>query len=87
MSHATITIDGQTILNGDYTHWQRQPPEFLTQLAGQLTAKKTGTPISPHQPWYIHAGIALTDALAKAQPINITIHTHTQGWTMQVEQP
>ncbi len=80
MSHITITIDGETIMDADPGTWRSTPPDVEA-----LKLKSSG------QPW----GIALMGAVAEAATLSmanlpatdttIAVTTRNNGWALDVE--
>ncbi|OHT87130.1 MFS transporter [Mycobacteroides saopaulense] len=80
MSHITITIDGDTLMDADPGSWRSTPPDIEA-----LKLKSGG------QPW----GIALMGAVAEAATLSmanlpatdttIVVTTRDNGWTLDVE--
>ena len=78
MPSSVLTVDGQTRLDTDLTLevWAPQRPEALTDL---VAAAKNRS-----EPYLKSALLALMDALTTHTPVQITINTRADGWTMTV---
>lgn len=80
MSHITITVDGDTLMDADPGSWNSTPPNI-----DSLKLKLGG------QPW----GIALIGAVAEAGTLSmanlpgtdttIVVTTRDNGWTLDVQ--
>lgn len=75
MTALHVTIDGQTVIDGDMGQWSADPPEILRE---QLAANATP------RPWMrcllmVVANAALTDT-----DTEVVVRTGDNGWTMEV---
>lgn len=75
MPHLHITIDDQTVLDGDLGEWTTNPPQLITE---QLTNPKP-------QPGMKALMLALTEAAIHNQPTHINLQNRPNGWTLQVD--
>lgn len=76
MSRIRLTIDGDTIMDGDLGQWQNKPPESLTQHLD---------PTANLQPWAKAAMLAIVQAALEKRDTAITVTTRDRGWTLDVD--
>ncbi len=77
MPHATVIIDGHTMLDANLDEWHQTPPQQFADLI------KGGTP----QPWMKPIMLALTDALIQNNSIHIEATTGPDCWQLNVATP
>lgn len=78
MTQLHVTIDGQTVINGDLGEWNSNPPEILReQLAANATPK----------PWMRCLLMVIADTAMSGADTTVVIATGSQGWTMEVATP
>lgn len=79
MPHATLTIDGTTVLDTQLDTGGHHTP---TQIAELIQTARTSK-----QPWLKVAMIPLAEAILLGHDITITITTDSDGWTLDVDHP
>lgn len=76
MSRIRLTIDGDTIMDGDLGQWHNKPPESLTQHLN---------PAANPQPWAKAAMLAIVQAALEKRDVVIVVTTRDGGWTLDVD--
>lgn len=75
MSHLTITVDGDTLMDGDTGDWTYNPPQqVMNQLNGQTV-----------KPYSRALLVAMADHALASRNATITITTRDGGWTLDVQ--
>lgn len=76
MSYAHITIDGNTILDGDLGQWTHTPPASLAKYL---------TPNAQQQPGLNALLLAFATAAKTGQDITIDLTNRANGYTLTVD--
>lgn len=78
MTHMTVTIDGEKVIDGDLGEWNSNPPEILRdQLAANATPK----------PWMRCLLMVIADTAMSGVDTAVVIATSQSGWTLEVTGP
>jgi hypothetical protein len=77
MPHLTITVDGETLMDGDLGQWDNSPSPLTVE---QLTVDPTP------KPWMLGMMGAFAHAAATQQDTAITVVTSSNGWSIKVTQ-
>lgn len=77
MSHLTVTINNQTVMDGDTGQWSTNPPTILTD---QLKAN------AHPAPWMRAIMLTVADAAMTHTDTRITVTTTPNEWTLKVKQ-
>lgn len=75
MATMRVTIDGQTVMDGDMGQWTTEPPAILTD---QLKAN------SKPAPWMRALMLTMADAAMGEQAISVEVKTRADGWDYSV---
>lgn len=73
-----VSIDGETVIDGDIGQWTSEPPKILRE---QLAA--TATP----QPWMRCLLMVIATAAMTDTATTVTVVTAEDRWTMDVRTP
>ncbi|AIT14578.1 hypothetical protein SEA_TAPIOCA_69 [Mycobacterium phage Tapioca] len=76
MSHIRVTLDGNTIMDGDPGQWATKPPA----IADLELRAASGNP----EPW-VQILTAFARAAVTGRNTTITATTRDNGWTLDVE--
>lgn len=76
MSLVKIVIDGDTLVDKDVGEWTNSLPEL----------QKYVQPGAKPEPWMMALLIVLTPSLARGEGFSAQVTTHTEGWTLNVNQ-
>jgi hypothetical protein len=76
VAHIRLTLDGDTLMDGDLGAWQQQPPEAVADM---LRNGGRG------EPWHRPTLMVIADADLRNKSATITITTSADGWTLDVQ--
>lgn len=75
MSHLTVIINGDTVMNGDTGDWTHTPPTLTNDLLkGHLQPQPYSRPLL----------VVMADTALRHTTATITITTRDSGWTMDI---
>ncbi len=71
MTHISVTVDDDTLMDGDVGEWLHVPPVLERHMKAP-------------DPWSRPLIMAFTDAAVRKRDTTITIATQPNGWTLAV---
>ena len=75
MTNLRVTLDGETVIDGDMGEWNANPPEILRE---QLAA--TSTP----RPWMRCLLMVVANAALTGTDTEVVVRTSENRWTLEV---
>lgn len=80
MTHATVVVDNNVMLDTDLAQWEQKPPDLLLEFIN-----RKGKP-DPNKPWLNPVAGAVIEAMLKGNPVSVRVETYpaSGGWRMDV---
>lgn len=83
MAYIKVTIDGETVLDGESGTWEQRPPDFIAQQLHNMT---TSTNPVPPSPWMRSIMLILAEAAMTETYASIEVSTRgNAGWSLDVK--
>ncbi len=79
MAYIKVTIDGETVLDGESGTWEARPPEFLAKEMANVTASENAKSTGP---WMRALMLVIAEAVMTKSYTEVEIKTSGSGWSL-----
>lgn len=83
MAYIKLTIDEETLLDGESGTWEQRPPDFIAEQLHKMTNSTNPVPPSP---WMRSVMLILAEAAMTETYASIDVVTRgNEGWSLDVK--
>jgi hypothetical protein len=79
MAYIKVTIDGDTVIDGESGSWEQRTPDFIAKQLHDLTSNPNPTPPSP---WMRALMLVIAEAAMTSTYTEVDIKTTGSGWSL-----
>ena len=82
MAYIKVTVDEETVLDGESGTWEAKTPEFLTKQIESFSANPNTTPPSP---WMRALMLIIAEAIMTNSYTEVDVKTTGSGWILETK--